>query len=113
MFESQTDEIHSKTRKMGVKLKAKTLMRKWKSCGRDLGDVEATWEAERGGVRATYIIGGLISARLGATSQHNAGDASNKQPRTAETRRTVFNGRSTSQRAHVLSAGDARASAAD
>lgn len=26
---------------------------------------------------ATYIIGGLISARLGATSQRNAGDASN------------------------------------
>lgn len=59
-----------------------------------------------GGVRATYIIGGLISARLGPTSQQNAGDASNKQPCTAE---TVFNGRSTSQRAHVLSAGDVRA----
>lgn len=66
-----------------------------------------------GGVRATYIIGGLISARLGPTSQRNAGDASNKQPCTAETRRTVFNGWSTSQRAHVLSAGDVRAGEGD
>lgn len=39
---NRTDEIRSQTRKMGVKLKEKTLMRKWKSCGRDPGDVEAT-----------------------------------------------------------------------
>lgn len=38
----ETDEIHSETRKRGVKLKERALIRKWKSCGRDLGDLEAT-----------------------------------------------------------------------